>query len=94
MPSREKKTQKLVSRFCLRSQTQTNAERKRTPNYASGLKILFEISNMNKGREKKDTKLSFRSQDPVRYLKHEQMQREKRHQIKLQVSRSHLRSQI
>jgi hypothetical protein len=65
MPSREKKTQKLVSRFCLRSQTQTNAERKRTPNYASGLKILFKISNMNKGREKKNTKLCFRSQNPV-----------------------------
>ncbi len=93
---REKEHQIMlqVSRSCLRSQTWTKAERKRTPNYASGLKILFEISNMNKGREKKDTKLSFRSQDPVRYLKHEQMQREKRHQIKLQVSRSHLRSQI
>jgi hypothetical protein len=32
---------------------------------ASGLKIVFEISNTNKCREKKNTKLSFRSQDPV-----------------------------
>jgi hypothetical protein len=31
----------------------------------SGLKILFEISNTNKCRGKTDTKLSFRSQDPV-----------------------------
>lgn len=62
---------------------------------ASGLKIMFEISNTNKYREKEHTKLSFRSQDPVWDLKQEQMQREKRHQIKLQVlTRPHLRSQI
>jgi hypothetical protein len=90
-----RKTPKIqVSRSHLKSQTPTQSERKEDTKVLS-LKISFKISNRNKHAEvrEKDTKdsglkISFKISNTDKCTK------KKKHQIKLQVSRSHFRSQI